>query len=957
MSVARRCRRALALTLVPTAILWSGSARAATQCDQGPTINPVLLGCAPSVDPCIVLSHTAPAGCDLDFGDREVIFRGTFDVGTASLTVQARRISVEGQLKADADGDQPGGLVALTATGNACDTPDGAGNILVGGSVDVSGNPGGRVELSAGCQVELTSTANLFSKGRTPSSPNTADGGRVAIVAGTAVSDGGDVDVHGGSGGAGGRVTFHAGTDVVIAMPIDATGGAGDGGTIELIAGDDVRIDRVLDVRSRGGGGGGIINALAGGNEDSGITPGGQLDVAANLLADGDTDGETGYDGGLISLTALGPLTVAATARLQAGGGSPDGFGGLVTVSSGALVPGLVTGLDGDLTLAGPVDLRAAGEGAGGELDATAGRDLILGGGLDLSGGFGGGELTATAGRDLVLDGALAINGRGSDGTGGSVDLRAGLTDLGTLMLGASIDATGNSDDDDADILLTGCHLHVEPGVSIDGHTNAPNGASVIDLAGRRSMTFGSGSRYLATPEGVITLIHPLAVTPVLDGAIFDPAPVTDTDALTLLPACPECGDGVRQSGEVCDNGAEADGACCNADCSAFVCPTPTASPTVTATATGPTPTATLTPSATPTTTPSATQTPDPTASPTPGVPMVDARLVVGCARGLVRALGTYALADLTALETCAVRAFACVQANAPGDARAACLGAAMHRCDTKIAKLDSARGSFTERFSSACGGDPPRLSLTALRHGELLDFAQLEPTCNAETGLLLTSHGAIAACLQLAAPCAVERALAVALPRVGDLLAMLRDLGGAAFCVPAPTGDDLGLADVAAARLATRCQRAIAAGARRLLKREIAVAGRCVEKLLKCRLGDAPDGCARPAAACAQRLAALDDARRGAPATLVAKTERICGVLAPAALAADAGLGFDSVAATCLALGQAPIGTPAEVAACVARAYGCAAGDVLHHALPLIDAELDRAGLVLPDALFCGVP
>ena len=35
---------------------------------------------------------------------------------------------------------------------------------------------------------------------------------------------------------------------------------------------------------------------------------------------------------------------------------------------------------------------------------------------------------------------------------------------------------------------------------------------------------------------------------------------------------CPVCGDGIRQLGEVCDNGPTADGACCNATCSAFTC-------------------------------------------------------------------------------------------------------------------------------------------------------------------------------------------------------------------------------------------------------------------------------------------------------------------------------------------------------------------------------------------------
>src|SRR6266850_4009227 len=50
-------------------------------------------------NPCIVSQDfrtLPPAGCDLDFGTREVIFRGNFDVGSATLTVHAGKIRVEG---------------------------------------------------------------------------------------------------------------------------------------------------------------------------------------------------------------------------------------------------------------------------------------------------------------------------------------------------------------------------------------------------------------------------------------------------------------------------------------------------------------------------------------------------------------------------------------------------------------------------------------------------------------------------------------------------------------------------------------------------------------------------------------------------------------------------------------------------------------------------------------------
>ncbi len=92
-----------------------------------------------------------------------------------------------------------------------------------------------------------------------------------------------------------------------------------------------------------------------------------------------------------------------------------------------------------------------------------------------------------------------------------------------------------------------------------------------------------------------------------------------------MFPNCPVCGDSIRQLGEVCDKGAGADGSCCNSDCTAFTCATPTvtATPTSTRTATPvPTPTRTATATiaiATVTATPTA-QVATATRTSTPGV-------------------------------------------------------------------------------------------------------------------------------------------------------------------------------------------------------------------------------------------------------------------------------------------------------------------------------------------------
>jgi hypothetical protein len=338
--------------------------------------------------------------------------------------------------------------------------------------------------------------------------------------------------------------------------------------------------------------------------------------------------------------------------------------------------------------------------------------------------------------------------------------------------------------------------------------------------------------------------------------------------------------------------------------------------------------------------------------TPTPLAP--DPKSVVRCARELAKATTAFVVTDLTTLERCAHQAFRCIQGRPAGPERSACLEGAGRRCVAKITKLASARTRFAATYDGRCGGNPPRVPLPVMRDPDVLAFAQLEPTCIAEIGLSLTSHGAISACIHLAGACEVEIGLGTAMPRLTDALGLLFPLAGTPYCLPAALGDDGGLADPAAARTATRCQRTLLTAGRQLLKRQLGVAGRCVEKLLKCRLNDPASGCVREAAGCADRLDALADPSRGVRAKLGAKTARACELLDVAALGAANGLGFDAAAARCGALGEPPPGDAAAIAGCVARAYGCAASAIIRHALPLVDDELGRVGLALDDDVFC---
>jgi len=212
--------------------------------------------------------------------------------------------------------------------------------------------------------------------------------------------------------------------------------------------------------------------------------------------------------------------------------------------------------------------------------------------------------------------------------------------------------------------------------------------------------------------------------------------------------------------------------------------------------------------------------------------------------------------------------------------------------------------------------------------------------------------------CVRDGSRCAVEEALATAVPRASDLLSLLFDVAASGLCLPPPTGNTDGLGRTPPARAALRCQKVVASASRRLLTRQLAVARKCVDSLFACRLaGRDAAGCQRVASRCGTKLAALADPARGAHATLVGAVEKACAGLPPAALLSATGIGFESITARCADLSVPAMVDVHDVAQCVGRAYACAGSAVVRHALPLIDGELARVGLRLSDDAFCAPP
>jgi hypothetical protein len=852
-------------------------------------------------------------GCALDFGNRPVTFDGVFTIRSGKLIVSAKTIVVNKAIAAAG-----ARAVELITTGTDC--ASGGGDLVVRQTIDVSSDNAGAIRLLSACRLGIETSGQLLA---------------------TSV------------GGFGGTIDLRAATTITQAGPIRAIGDGFDGGVVDLAAGGNVQVQRPIDVRSLSDGEGGSIALRAGDRTLAGAALGGTLTISADLISDGssDSDGEGGEAGGDITLEASGPVIVNSSATIRANGAPPDGSGGFLTVSTQEPPAGVLTSLDGDVSLLGPIALRGSTNGDGGELEATIGRTLTLQGTLDVSGGgddASAGNIQITSGSDLHIDGAIAANGRVTTSTGGFIDVRAGIaTSTATLTTTKNIDVSAGTGGDGGDLRLAACRLNVQSGITLDARgTGIGTGPGII-LAATTDVSLGANSRFFAQPNSSVALVRAAGATVNIGGGVsFSPRLTTavTTPAQSPLPPCPLCGDGIRQPGEPCDPGAAADGPCCRPDCLALICPTPIPSPTPTEHATGPTATPTISVTRTPT------RTPTPVAT-TP--PPVAPRALLGCARSLVKGSVRLATTEIAFLEGCGLDALACLAGGeGPGSA---CLVRAARRCHNHFSQVTRARDAFGTVFGKACAGDPPAVPFEVLRSTNALGFAALDATCANEVGLALTSPSAVQICVARGA-CDAERALGIAVPLLGDLLPLVFDAGSTGFCLPAP-GADIGKAPLPT-RNATRCQRAIAKAGRKLLAKQIVVARRCVDTVLSCRLGGVGSaGCTLVAARCREKLGALAHPVDGTRARLAEAIGRACTGVPPDALVLPSGLGFAKVADACLGLATAPPISPETLAPCVGAAYGCAAGTIIRRALPLVDNELALVGLSLGDEFACPVP
>jgi cysteine-rich repeat protein len=492
--------------------------------------------CAPTADPCVVAASTSvTSGSMLDFGSRDLVLRqrGTLRVGSGSMTIAARNVTLEPGAALLArgrdDGSQRGGLIVITATGHVRVLASGATRARI----DLSSERfGGTVRLQTGGDVEIA--GEIAQHATTPAGQGgvlTMDtAGSVVLAAGSLVN------ASGGSGAVGGSVRLTARGEIVVGGPIDVSGG--DGGTL------------MLDSTGSG------ISTLAGARLDASATgtfnDGGSVTLlaAGGITLRGPVSGrgagstlEGGGVGGFLTAVARGSIEVAGGATADFSGTPPDGEGGEIDLAAGL-----------DLVQGGTLVAESRGqEATGGSVTLTAGRALTLGPTSVAGGDFGGGEIATLAGETTSVVGEVNADGTGE---GGTVEIESSRVVVRGVVRAAGL--PGGLVD------LAGCEVAVESTGQLA--TTGVGGENVLTASTR--LTLAAGSRLTAGLANRFVHGDP-ATPPIVDpGATVVPAPrVVLNPALAQCERDPACGDGRREGAEECDDGNTAGCDRCSPTC------------------------------------------------------------------------------------------------------------------------------------------------------------------------------------------------------------------------------------------------------------------------------------------------------------------------------------------------------------------------------------------------------
>jgi len=517
--------------------------------------------CAASADPCVVTADvTVAPNTTLDFGGRALDLRPGASLAFTSGTLEIRAGSLRVEAGASILGSAPSGSFPTLSVVTAGDIRVEASSTTKG-KIDLSGGPqGGLIELATlgAMQVDgllLARATQAAGFGGAIDLLGVCVGGPSdGSTCAEDIPDCGNVAAHGTCSG-GDRViqgSLNAsapdeGGDVAVIAPqgsitiagsgINASGGEDGGGTIDLEAGGNVTTGAPLNVNGGGlSGDAGSVTVFANGS----VSIGGAITGNA-----GGSVTEGGGAGADVEITAVaGTLTV--TAGISADSGVPDGDGGEVDLTAGM-----------DIVQTGSISAAGRGvDAAGGDVAPSAGRSLTLGA-IDVSGGNGGGgSIFADAGGSARLQGQL-------DGDGGAT----------FQVVAATIAVTSRVHADAYDgflggaVILRACDVAVNAGAVLS--SLGPTGENLLQASGQ--MTIGGT---LTSTANRLEYLDPAKLPQVATGAVVAPPPAIAQNS--LLPPCgtppARCGNGVVEDGEECDDGNTAPCDGCSASCTTEGC-------------------------------------------------------------------------------------------------------------------------------------------------------------------------------------------------------------------------------------------------------------------------------------------------------------------------------------------------------------------------------------------------
>jgi hypothetical protein len=505
--------------------------------------------CPAGTGPCnIAFVFEIGDGCTLDFGARAVtvLSTGELDVQSNTATVRAGSFTIAPGGRVEGRGNQStaprnrGGMLTIQTTGAFAVQRSGASR----GVVDFSGNArGGTFTVEAGGAITIN--GEVMANGLTATGGN----GGIRLIAGGDVVTGAQsaLQATGGLTSSGGFIDIRAGGRVDLGTALNV--GGGDGGVADVLAGADAIVRGIAGTGAGDAGSGGCAS----------VTAGTSVQVLAAIVLNG-TGSPTlsgGGCGGFIDIDSrFGDTTISAP--ISAESGPPDGGGGGVGVTA-----------RGSIFHAAGAPLSVQGIGlssCGGELALEAGFDVTSNDTLNASGGFGGNLIDVIAGRNVTLNGMVDARGRNAGSFGGSATIVAGERGQGNVAINSTVDVGGGACGPELGCGLggfaeiTGCNVTVAGTAIVD--VRAAEGGDNL-LVAREKLTVLGPVRAATTgggDNGTNTLQHPSRVAPTITAGVVTPTPVlqarntcTATGQTGCLVPCPQCGNGMVEFPETCD--------------------------------------------------------------------------------------------------------------------------------------------------------------------------------------------------------------------------------------------------------------------------------------------------------------------------------------------------------------------------------------------------------------------